>query len=150
MTSHQMEGLEDIHSPMSETTTLQGGLLGKRVSDLLILEPGRLGGNLLTDNLPPPPRKYPQQIRPVAQDPPPHPRAIGPSHGEGEVPESMEVKSSDIETSTSWKVENGAIEYRRVAKLHSSRIEPERYAEFRDRTREINAINRQAVVLVPE
>lgn len=145
---YRIEGLDEICRPVVESTALEGGRLGKRVGDLLILEPGQTGYGLLRGTLPKPPRRWPfslgrprrEEIRVTVRIP------------EGwtaeELPEAQEVESAYLRARADWTVEDGRLIFRREMSLLAVEVPVEDYPAFREDLLRARAADRQAVVLV--
>jgi hypothetical protein len=131
-----------------ESTALEGGRLGKRVGDLLILEPGDVGYGLLRGTLPKPPRQWPfvlgrprrEELRVTVRIP------------EGwdfeELPGAVEVDSPYVSARSEWSAEGGRLSYRREMSLLQVEVPAEDYAAFREELLRVRAADRQAVVLI--
>ena len=145
---YRIEGLDEICRPVVETTVMEGGRLGKRVGDLLILEPGQTGYSLLRGTLPKPPRKWPfglgrprrEQLRVTLRTP----EGWAPE----ELPEAAEVASSYLSARADWSVEDRTVTYRREMSLLAVEVPVEDYPAFREELLRARGADRQAVVLV--
>jgi hypothetical protein len=147
---YRIEGLDEVVSPVVETTVMEGGRLGKRVGDLLILEPAQSGHGLLSDTLPKPPRQWPYVVGRPRQE---H-LSISLRLPDGWVPETipepLEIDSEYLEASAIWGSADGQFTYRRSISLPRDEIPAEDYAAFREEAMKLRKDDRQALVLVRE
>lgn len=145
---YRIEGLDNPGLDILERTTVAGGRLGRRVGDLLIVEPGRLARGLM-NALPAPPRRWPLhagQPRLEAVE-----VTVAPPAGwtpEG-LPDGVEIQTEDVVAEATWTLEDGHLVYRRSARLLTAVIPVERYAVFRDQIARIERADREGIVLVP-
>jgi hypothetical protein len=146
---HRIEGLDEPLAPVVETTRLAGGRAGKRVGDLLILEPGSATYGLLhREPLPAPPRRWPldlglprQEVAEIAID---VPAGWVPE----ELPGGIEVSSPFLEARSAWILEAGKLVYRRSAALLRAQVPPDDYPAFREQVLRVEAEDARAVVFV--
>ena len=146
--SYEIEGLEGTNQAVTETSVIRDGRFGKRVADLLILEPGGVGYGVVQLRLPPPPRKWPlrpgnprrEELEVVLEMPS--------DWTVEELPEPFGLESEDLRAHGEWAVDGAKLIYRRDAELLSLEISPERYEAFRDDLAALDRADRQAVVLV--
>jgi hypothetical protein len=148
VTDYRIEGLDEVCLPVVETTTLEGGRLGKKVGDLLILEPGQAGYGLLAGTPPKPPRRWPFVLgRPRREE-----LRVTLRLPEGwaleELPDGEEVESPYLAARASWSIEDGRVLYRREMDILAEEVPPEDYPVFREDLLRVRTADRQAVVLV--
>jgi hypothetical protein len=147
---YAVEGLDDVVKPVVETTTLQGGRLGKRVGDLLILEPGKTGYGLLAATLPKPPRTWPYQVgRPRQEDLRVSIQIPGGWKPEA-VPDPLELESDYFVAGAAWSADDGKITYEREVSVLRKEVPVEDYPAFREDALKVRSQDRQAIVLIRE
>lgn len=130
--SYAVEGLETVDTPVVERTGFTLGNLGKRVQDMLIVEPGRLAGLLGPRSIPASPRRQPLALEAPEQEI----VEVAVRLPAGWVPEKLPAPES-LSTPTlivkaEWTVSEGALHYRREGSLLAAFVSPERFAAFRD------------------
>ena len=150
VSDYGIEGLDDIREPVIESTTIAGGIVGKRVGDLLIIEPGKLGYGVVRGNLAAPPRRWPlyvglpreEQLRITIRAP------------SGwifeELRPSMKVEAPHLSAEANWSSDEQAVHYERRARLLTTEVSVNEYPDFREGVLKIRNEDRQAIVLVPE
>lgn len=150
MTDYAIEGLDDIHVDVTETTKMEGGRLGKRVGDLIILEPGKAGYGLLGGTLKKPPREYPYRLGLPREER----LQITIRAPEGwvpeETPQGLSIETDHFRVETAWSTTDGAITYDRTARILEQEVSPEDYAAFREQFNRARGEDRRAIVLVPQ
>jgi hypothetical protein len=148
ITDYSSEGLDDIHAPVVEKTTIEGGRLGQRVGDLLILEPGGLGYGIWRGSLPRPPRKRPLYVGLPREEE----LSITIHTPEGWEPEEVrapfELESEDLTAEANWSAGDGQLSYSRTARLLTSEIPADEYEEFRKQVKRLAGADGHAIVLV--
>ncbi len=147
---YSIEGLKQQDDPIQESTKLLGGRLGKRISDLLIVEPGKLSYGLLTRNLPPPPRESPVLAGLPREERIASSIRVPQGWSPEELPAPLMLETPELEVSAQWLFADGSLKYERTARLLMHRIPPERYSEFRTALSRLQAEDNRAVVFVRE
>jgi hypothetical protein len=147
---YTIEGLDEVLHPVVETTIVEGGRLGKRVGDLLILEPGKTGYGLLGGTLPKPPRKWSFNVgRPREEVL--HISIVMPQGWvPEEIPKPLEVDSDYLGAGAEWALGEGKVTYDRRMSLLRSKVPVDDYAAFRETLLQVRNVDRQAVVLIKE
>jgi hypothetical protein len=145
---YRIEGLQSFDLPVLEILDLRGGRVGKRIGELLVLEPGRLAPTPF-EALPAPPRRWPLRVG--------SPRRLEveivldlPAELEPEaLPAAASLDTAMISGQAAWGFEEGRLIYRRRADLMGGTIAPEDYPAFRDALHTVQAWDATGVVLVP-
>ena len=145
---YRVEGLDQVEDPVVETTRLAGGRLGKRLSDLLILEPAQCTYGLIARVLPPPPRLWPLSVGSPREEQVDISIELPVGWVPEELPLPLRLDSPDMKIEGDWSYADGKLNYRRTARLLVSRVPPDRYATFRDALLQLQGENTRAVVLV--
>lgn len=145
---YELEKEVDGGLGLRETTRIRGGVLGKRMADLIILEPGRVGYGVVSGNLAPPPRRWPyrpgfpheEKLDVVLQLPAAwRPEAL---------PEDLQIDTEDLSARGHWSFEDGRLIYQRTAELKTTEIPPERYESFRQTVARFGGADRQGIALI--
>jgi hypothetical protein len=146
--SHTVEGLQDHDAPVVLRYRLHGGKFGKRVSSMLILEPGRCAGSIVSENLPAPPRKWDLRLeRPELEEVEIRIR-IPEGWEPEELPGSSELDTPELFVRSSWDMKDGVLAYSRMVRLSVDTIPPDRYPDYREAGFRANREAAQGVVFV--
>ncbi|UCF67369.1 MAG: DUF3857 domain-containing protein, partial [Acidobacteriota bacterium] len=145
---YQIDGLDEPLGPIRAQTSIEGGRFGRRVSNLLILQPGELGYGLV-GGLAPPPRRWPLQLGMPRSETLEAMIEIPEGWVPEELPDPREFISEDLEARAEWSFAQGRLTYTRHASLLSAEISPDRYESFRDLIGRLNGADSEGVVFVP-
>lgn len=148
LVEYTLEGVEEYGRPVVMTCKLRGGNLGKKVSGLLILEPGKCARGVIGGSLPPPPRKWDLKFRSPRMEEVELRIRVPDGFNPEELHASMEVDTPELSVASDWSMEEGAVVYRRTMKLLRDTIVPERYEAFRKDVMKVNREANQGVVFL--
>lgn len=145
---YTLKGTEDPGQPVAETILLDGGKAGKRVGDLLILEPGRPAAGFVSSDLPPPPREWDLQL-----DYPREQRVevrfeLPAGWVPEELPEALELRGEDLTAEIEWGIEDDSLVFRAAARLLTQEVPAGRYESFRDAAMRLARESARPVVLI--
>lgn len=149
ITDYGVEGLNEPERPVIEQFQLANGRAGKRVHELLIVEPGRMTQDFIGRRLPPPPRRWELRLE--------YPRTeevevrleLPPGWIPEELPAAMELRSEEISADCTWSFEEDVLVYRWSARLLTNCVQAERYEQFRKTVMRLDGQGAQPVVFIP-
>ncbi len=147
---YEVEGLHDTDQAVIERFKLANGRGGKRIQDLLIVEPGRMTKRFIRRSLPPPPRRWELRLK--------YPRTeevevrlqMPPGWIPEELPEAVMLRTDEISADSAWSFEDGALVYRWSARLLTNSVPADRYKQFRETIMQLTGQGAQPVVFIPE
>jgi hypothetical protein len=142
------DGIDRIADDVTAEASLGAGHLGKRVGDLLVVEPGRIGGGLVRETLAPPPRQYALDLDHPREDHVVARIALARGWAPEALPPPMTVSVESISGRATWAFRDGALTYERTATLLVGDVPPEAYASFRDALVRLQSADAMAVVFV--
>ncbi len=149
VSDYRVEGLDRTEGPIVETVRLRGGRAGKRVSTMLILQPGRCAATIVPERLPPPPRRWDLWLSGSPATSIDEVRVTVP---DGWIPEEIpgpaEIATPEIAASSAWRFENGVLTYRRESRVLETEIPSARYPAYHDAAAAIRGDASQGIVLV--
>ena len=147
---YSIEGLERPLDDVVETTGFEAGRLGKRVGDLLLVEPGRIAYGVVPGRLPRPPRPWSfraglprrESIRVALRAPAGWvPEALG-------RPVALDEPALAYDATWEFDESDSLLRFTRHAELRRAEITSEAYESFRDHVSALRAVDRQAVVFI--
>ena len=147
---YAIDGLDRPEASIVETTRITAGRFGKRVGELLILEPGREGYGVVSAALAPPPRRWPLDVGGPREEIVEVTLSVPPGWTPEELPAPMDVETPEITAHAQWRLEDDRLAYRRTARLLVSEVPPDRYAAFRTTVRRVAGEDGRAIVFVKE
>jgi hypothetical protein len=141
-------GLDDPSMPVVETFDLGNGRAGKRIQDLLLIEPGNIARTFPGYFLPPPPRRwdlwlgYPRKRQAEVR------MELPPGWAPEALPEKYVLRSSELAVAAEWSFEDSVLVYRWEASLLTNEVPPENYEAFRDNVMQMTMASAQPVVFI--
>ena len=143
----RIEGLDRPRAPVREILRLEGGRIGKRVGEILVVEPARGALPLLGRGLPDSTRRSSLDIGLPREETIEVRIDLPPGWLPEQIPPPAAVAATDLSASSAWSFEDGSLSYRRTARLLSAEVTPERYEEFREAVRRVRGEDDRPVIV---
>lgn len=146
--AYETHALEDTSRPFVERYEITGGSCGKRVGDLMIIEPGKLSSGIAT--------------APVLPDVPAFDLLLDQPETEEtvmridvpdgwvpeELPDAWSLDTDELEVRMTWSFADGVLQYERSMRQKVNVVPPARYTAYRDACMQMAGEAKQGVVLV--
>lgn len=142
------EGLAAASDALGAETELAGGRFGRRLGDLLLVEPGRAARGVTELSLASPTRLYPLALPHAAEESVTIRVAPPPGWAPEALPPPFAVQGDLLAARASWSFSAGVLSYERTATLKVSSVPAERYAEFRTAVGRVRGADATGVVFV--
>jgi hypothetical protein len=150
ITDYKVEGLNEPERPVTERFELANGRAGKRIHELLIVDPGRMTKAFIRRRLPPLPRRWELRLAYPRTEEAEVRLRLPPGWIPEELPEAMGLRSEEIAADCVWSVEDGVLVYRWSARLLTNTVPAERYEQFRETVMRLYGQGAQPVVFIPD
>ncbi len=144
----RLDGLDKPLDPIDARAEITAGRGGRRVENMLILEPGRGTAGVVTQALAPPPRRYPLDLEHAGENRTVVHVTVPAGWTPEEVPAPIDAAGDLFTGAASWSFADGVLTYTRSATLKVASIPVERYSEFRSAVGRLRAADARGIVFV--